>query len=162
MTAMTSPRPLTGRMVLIALLVFWAVVGAVNAIFIFFALETWPGLSQQDAYKAGVGYNRVLDEARVQAAMGWRSGVDLGLDGKLTVRIADMSGTPLSGLSVTVNLKRPASAGEDVSVELTREADGAYRARVAPPLAGAWSVEIAAVHADSRRYRLTHEIRVKP
>lgn len=162
MTVMSSPRPLTGRTVLIALLSFWAVVAAVNGVFIFFALETWPGLSQPDAYKAGVDYNRVLDEARTQSALGWRSGVDLDVDGKLTVRIAESNGTPLSGLVVSATLIRPAGGGQDERADLIRATDGSYRAQLAPRMAGAWSVELLAVHADGRKYRMIHEILVRP
>lgn len=162
MTALSSSRPLTGRTVLIWLVVFFGLIAAVNGIFIFFALESWPGLSQQDPYKAGIDYNRVLDDARTQKALGWRSGVDLGSDGNLTVRIANAAGVPVSGLVVSATLKRPASAERDEAVNLARESDGTYRARVALPLAGAWSVEVSAIHADGRRYRMVHEILVRP
>lgn len=162
MTALISPRPLTGRTVLIGLIAFFGLIATVNGIFIFFALESWPGLSQQDPYKVGIDYNRVLDEARTQKALGWRSGVDLGSDGGLTVRIANAAGSPIADLVVTATLKRPASAERDEAVSLAREPDGAYRARVALPLAGAWLVEVSAIHADGRRYRMVHEILVRP
>ncbi len=42
---MTAPRPITGRAVLFGLLAFFGVVFAVNGALIFFALDSWSGLT---------------------------------------------------------------------------------------------------------------------
>jgi len=44
-----NPPRWTGRRVLIALLLFFGVVAAVNAAMIWIALQSWPGLSARDA-----------------------------------------------------------------------------------------------------------------
>ena len=49
------PRELTGRMVLIWLVAFFAVVAAVNAIMIDAAISTFAGLESDSPYQAGLG-----------------------------------------------------------------------------------------------------------
>ena len=47
---MPTERRITGRMVLVGLLTFFGVVFAVNGVFVYFALDSWPGLTTEAAY----------------------------------------------------------------------------------------------------------------
>ncbi|MBT3306984.1 MAG: nitrogen fixation protein FixH, partial [Alphaproteobacteria bacterium] len=58
---MMGGQSITGRMVLIWLLAFFGTIFAVNAVLVFFALSSWPGLTTDKAYEEGIAYNRTLD-----------------------------------------------------------------------------------------------------
>ena len=58
-----------------AFVAFFGVVLLANGTMIGLAFATWTGLETEGAYQKGLAYNRVLDRARAQAALGWR--VDL-------------------------------------------------------------------------------------
>lgn len=54
----------TGRLVLTALLGFFAVCMAVNAFFVYMAVTTNRGVVDENAYQTGLHYNDLLEEAR--------------------------------------------------------------------------------------------------
>ena len=74
---MRAPRHITGRSVLFGMLAFFGVVFAVNGALIYFAVESWSGLSTERPFEAGRDHDRTLAQAEVQAALGWRSAVVL-------------------------------------------------------------------------------------
>ena len=49
-----------------------------NGAMIWLAFATWTGLETEGAYQKGLAYNRTLEEAEAQAALGWQ--VDLELE----------------------------------------------------------------------------------
>ena len=57
-------RELTGRMVLIWLVGFFAVVGAVNAVMIGAAISTFAGLEHDSPYQAGLAFDQEIAAAR--------------------------------------------------------------------------------------------------
>lgn len=153
------PRKITGRMVLVGFIVFFGVIAAVNGVFMYFALSTWPGLTTQDAYKQGVAYNQTLDAAAEQKALGWRSA--LALDGgKLRVLLTDRDGAPLSGASVEVALSRPLGEETAAMLKLNETTPGTYVAAFVAPLPGRWKAELA-VQQTEDVYRMRHEVMVK-
>jgi nitrogen fixation protein FixH len=154
---MNGARTITGRHVLIAFLGFFFVVFAVNGVFVFFALKSWPGLATTDAYRKGVEYNQTLRAADRQAALGWRAVVVYGDDGVLSARFRDRTGAALSGLTVEAAISRPAIAARDRRITLAAAAPGVYRAPLALPLEGRWQVAIEARRGDDR-FRITQEI----
>ena len=93
---------ITGRMVFFGLVAFFGLIAAVNGVFMFYALDTFPGLTTEDSYKKGIVYNRTLDDAEAQRRLGWNSSVGLGADGMLTVTMTDKIGAPLSGALVPI------------------------------------------------------------
>ena len=78
MKLMAAERPWTGRTVLTALLITFGIVFAVNGVFVYFAVSTWPGLSQSDAYEKGLRYNEVIRAALAQPEAQRRYG-ELGM-----------------------------------------------------------------------------------
>lgn len=65
-------RPWTGRRVLIALLLFFGVVAAVNAAMVWAALESWPGRSLSEAPREMPQSDALaLRGARGPGAMRW-------------------------------------------------------------------------------------------
>lgn len=89
--ALRPAKPLSGRSVLFALLGFFAVVVAVNGVFIVYALRTHPGLSDANAYQAGLAYNRVLADVEAQRQLGWHVALDdeTAAAGRFALRLSD-------------------------------------------------------------------------
>jgi nitrogen fixation protein FixH len=129
---------------------FFVVLIAVNGVMVTFALDTWPGMESANAYEDGLAYNKTLDEARRQEAMGWHYGFAFSqpgaLDAHIEVSLRDRDGTALSQAMVTARLVRPTSEGHDFEVELPGDGSGRFAADVALPLPGLWEVRVAAAH----------------
>ena len=73
-----APRRITGWTVFYGMVAFFGVIIAVNLTFVYFALDSWPGLTTQHAYEEGIAYNKTLEQAAAQNEMGWTSRVALG------------------------------------------------------------------------------------
>lgn len=156
-------KPITGRRVLIWLLLFFGTIVAVNGAFVYFALDTWPGLSTRRAYEEGLAYNKTLDAARAQHALGWKSVI--GVEGAesggraLTVRMADRDGAPVVGLAMTVELRRPVREDQDRMLVLVESEAGVYRARFeATP--GRWQAVVKAIDPGGTTYRMIHDLTI--
>jgi nitrogen fixation protein FixH len=82
-----------------------AVVVVVNGVLIFQALTTFTGVTVGQSYDRGRTYNRVLDEAARQDALGWslRASVE---GGQITVTARDRADAPIAGL-LEAHLLRP-------------------------------------------------------
>jgi nitrogen fixation protein FixH len=163
---MRAPRPITGRAVLYGLLAFFGVVFAVNGALIYFAVGSWSGLSTERPFEAGRDHDRTLAQAEAQAALGWRSAVDLvpGTAGGQAVEVTlnGRNGAPLGGLEVELALRRPARGDLDQRLSLNETAAGRYRGTVVLPLPGRWYADIRVRDADGARYRMEHEITAQP
>ncbi len=160
---MSAPRPITGRIVLFGLLAFFGVVFAVNGTLIFFAIDTWSGLTTEQPFEAGRDHDRILAQAKAQAARGWRSRVALAPKSQtIEVTFTGPDGAPLRGLEVVLALRRPARADLDQRLNLRETTAGRYRGKIALPLPGRWYAEIRARDAAGTRYRMEHEIMAEP
>ncbi len=134
---------LRGSHVLAMLLGAFAVVLAVNVIFITCALSTWSGLSVEQPYDRGIRYNQVLKIDRAELALGWS--VHGSYNGqRIGATITDHTGAPVDGATVTARLERPTNEGVDQELTLTPISDGHYEGFAAVPLAGQWDLRIAA------------------
>lgn len=155
-------RRITGRHVLFAMLAFFGVVIATNAVFVVLALDTWTGLSTDDAYRRGLDYNTVLRAAEDQRALGWTGEVsfDPADDGRgtLAARFTDRNGDVLDHLAVRAEVRRPTHEGHDREVVLERSGPGRYRAELALPLRGQWDVRLHAEGRDGTRFVIEDRI----
>ena len=81
------------------------VVVLVNGVLIFQALTTFTGVTVGQSYDRGRTYNRVLDEAARQDALGWnlRASVD---SGQVTITARDRGDAPIAGV-LEAHLLRP-------------------------------------------------------
>lgn len=158
-----AAKPLRGRTVLLALIGFFAVVAAVNAVFIVLALRTHPGVSDENAYQDGLAYNRVIEEAEAQRALGWQ--VALTLDpaagGPLTLTLADRDGAPLAVKAVTAQLRRPGLETADRTLVFAEAGTGLWRAVPGDLLPGNWDVSLDIVRFDGAPYRADWRLWVK-
>ena len=162
----SAQRPVTGRSVFFILLGFFGAVMAVNAVFVYSALNSWSGLSTQNAYSEGLAYNKQLSAADTQNAMSWQVATTFKpLDGKqatLAVTFRDRRGIGVNGLAVGGTLTRPTQLGLDQDIVLTPVSDGVYRANVELPLFGVWNLAVVARRNGAVLYRLEQRLWLEP
>jgi len=151
----TSPRPLTGRMVLISLVSFFAVVIGVNLLMMKFAVDTLSGTEVDSAYRASLAYENEIAAARVQDTRNWKvdAHVERGPDGDTTLRVEarDAAGTPLTGLKFSGRLERPTDKRVDRPFALAEAGIGIYRGKAPDVLPGQWDLVL---EGDARGERM--------
>ncbi|HET6184305.1 MAG TPA: FixH family protein [Acetobacteraceae bacterium] len=111
------PLGLTGAM----LLVF-----AVNGVMVYDALRSFPGTAGEDGFDLSNSYNRVLDAAARQQALGWQ--VTARLDGAHRPRLVavDRSGAPLGAVAVQAAAERPVGPPEHTELHFTGRGAGRF------------------------------------
>jgi nitrogen fixation protein FixH len=155
---------ITGRTVLFGMLAFFGVIFAVNGVFLYAALDTFPGLTSGKAYVEGLEYNRTLADGERQAALGWKTetGISTTSAGdEVRVRIFDGDGQLVPYLNVTAEIVRPATASGARKVGLIASMDG-HVATVETLAPGRWLVRIVAERDGAQVYRVDDEIYIKP
>jgi len=157
---MTTSKPLTGRTVLFSMIGFFAVIFAVNGVFAYLALSSFPGLSTEGAYQKGLAYNQTLADAEKQTSIGWDSNVSLSAKGQVFVQITDPQDTGVSGMSVTAQLMRPARSGLDQNITLAEGKPGQYIGMASPLLAGRWHLQITATQENQAVFYKVHTLMI--
>lgn len=139
-------KPWTGRTALWLFLAFFGVVFAANGVFLYLASASWTGLTTEDAYRKGIAYNRTIERAAAQRALGWQTAVSLeaaeGGARRLALTLRDRADAPIDGRTVKATLRRPGVAGGDIETALGWTAAGYYAADLILPYAGRWDVRI--------------------
>jgi nitrogen fixation protein FixH len=157
MTAM-EPR-LTGKHILLILLGFFAVIGAVNAAFIYFAVSSRPGEERGASYEVGLRYNNILSEERTQSALQWRHQTQIQKGERLRVAINTSAGAPVAGLAVTGNFGRPASDNADRSLAFKEVDAGVYEAALGQIAPGSWVMSFTAEKARPGSETATYQVK---
>lgn len=133
-----------------AIVAAFALVFAVNGGLVYFAFASWPGLTTYHAYDEGLVYNRVIDEERKEARLGWTLAIAFvpdargGLQGRLVVDASRKDGTALEGLAIKGEIVRPLGEVAVIPLVLEHAAGGRYAAAVALPQPGQWDVYLTA------------------
>ncbi len=139
----------------------FAVVAAVNGVMIAFALETFSGVTTEQAYEEGLAYNKTLAAAHAQEKLGWKLAIDLDArsrnDARLAVSLSDRTGAPLTGAEIIARFVRPTSAGFDKETRLSETGFGRYEVQPSLALAGQWDVVVTASH-DGASYQETKRV----
>ena len=156
----TAPRQETaagfrvrGIHALIGILAFFGVVFAANGVMVYQAIVTFSGLETADSYKRGRDYNREIEAARAQAALGWS--LALSADGNpghvaLDVRVLNdtagaaetVESADMQGIAARALIRRPARADLDETLMLEARGDGRFTGVAAMALPGCWHVRI--------------------
>lgn len=151
-----SPRPLTGGMVLAALIVFFGVIIGVNVIMMKLAIQTLPGTEVDSAYSASLAYEDEIAAARRQSERNWQvdAHVQRGADGGATLQVQarDSAGKPISGLTFQGRLQRPTDKGADQEVELVEVGSGIYRGNAPLIASGQWDLVLEGDAAGQRMF----------
>lgn len=149
MTAAASPPPandskwrITGWHVLVGMVLFFGLIIAVDTLFIVKAYRSFSGEVASNPYEAGLAFNRTLAVRRREAALGWTAAVETPAPGIVTLRIKDKAGQPLSTLSLTGVLERPATEAGRQVLNFRPTGDGGYQAEA--KLDGAWDLRATA------------------
>ncbi len=151
---------LTGRRVFLLLLGFFLLIFAVNGAFLYLALSSHPGTTARDAYREGLEYNRLLERAERQRALGWRARI-LEESGTVRLRLLDAAGAAVTGLAGTVHAGRPATDSEDRILPAMETAPGVYRVEGPPFAPGRWTIVFEMRTGDGRRFRAENDITVR-
>jgi len=159
MTAADQPAGyrVKGWHVLAGVVGFFSVVVAVDAAFMVQAIRTYPGEVSVTPYEDGLAYNKKIARLEAQAQLGWTAAAEAA-PGAVVVTFRDKAGAPVSGLSVTGGLQRPATETGRRALAFREEAAGRY---VAPAIGvrGAWDLtavaRAGAGHSFEAERRLT-------
>ncbi|WP_169738481.1 FixH family protein [Afifella pfennigii] len=153
----SSDNPFTGWHAFAVVTAFFGTIIVVNLAMAGFAVGTFPGLVVKNSYVASQQYNDWLAESRAQEERGWQAKFD-ARDGVVKVRLADRSGSPITGVDVSALIARASTAQEDRRVQLSF-VEGIYQAPgVLDP--GRWIVEITARSGEELVFRTTRPVMV--
>ena len=155
-TSSVSPKPLTGRLVLIMLLGFFGVVFGVNFTMMDLAISTLPGTEVDSAYTASLGYEKEIAAAHDQTARNWQVEAHIERDGSggatLQVDARDGSGRPMTGLKFQGTLERPTDKRADLAVSLAEVGIGIYRGSAPAVAPGQWDLVLEGDAAGQRMF----------
>ena len=155
-TSSVSPKPLTGRLVLIMLLGFFGVVFGVNFTMMRLAIATLPGTEVDSAYSASLGYEKEIAAAHDQTARKWKVEAHIERDGSggaiLQVDARDDSGRPMTGLKFQGTLERPTDKRADLAVSLAEVGIGIYRGSAPAVAPGQWDLVLEGDSAGQRMF----------
>ncbi len=158
---------LTGRHVLVIMILSFGVIMGVNGLFIYEALSTFDGIEADDAYQRGRAYNKDLAAMDAQKALGWKAELSepaSSSDGvtHLAARFTDRQGAPLSGLKVNATFFRPVMVGVDQTELLRETAPGRYEGDFKLRYDGNWLIRLAALGPKNEKFAQETRAFIKP
>ncbi len=159
MTSKTEQSQLKGWHVLIWLTGFFGLMFAVNGVFLYQAITSFPGEDTPKSYLQGLEYNRILNERAAQAELGWTAQVGV-LNEELVLRLVDRDGNPVSYRPVELELSRLATTAADTTLTLDAVAPGEYRTDVSGLISGRWNADIKVFDfsGDRVEFEMTKQI----
>ncbi|MGQ3673821.1 FixH family protein [Xanthobacter sp. TB0136] len=160
-SAPRAPRQITGRMVLIAICLFFLVIFTVNFIMARFAITTFAGVETESSYKAGLQFSQEYAAAERQNDQHWTVDVEMinpgGTARKLDVTVLDAEGVPLTGLVALGRFAHPTDRRKDVELDMEPLGNGHYQVSTdAAP--GQWVLVIDFMKGDERVFRSRNRI----
>lgn len=146
--------PFTGRHITAILVAFFAVVIAVNIYMARAAIGTFGGVVVENSYVASQNYNKWLNEAAREKALGWSAKVSRDRTGRVVVT---MTGAPASGLTLTAVARHPLGQLADQDLTFQRQLDGSFVAVQSLPNER-WKLRLEA-KAGTQRWREEQDFR---
>ncbi|MEO0608313.1 MAG: FixH family protein [Pseudomonadota bacterium] len=145
-----TDKPLKGWHVLLIMLSFFGIMFAVNGVFLYHAIVSFPGEDVKKSYVQGLTYNDTLATRAMQAELGWSA--ELGLqDEGLLFRLQDATGAPLSNYAVIGEVRRNATRDADQAVIFQSLGAGEYRVEDVNLDVGQWTLRISVFDADGEQ-----------
>ena len=157
-------KKFTGKHFLISILSFFGVIIGMNIAFVYFATNTWTGLSKENAYVDGLNYNQTIEAAKIQEELNWQSSLELvsqGAQKMISFTLQDQNNLNLSGFDVTVKIGRPTLQGYDQTLVLAESSRGQYEAVIDLPLKGQWHASLSATSPNGTPFQLEKRFFVK-
>ena len=143
----TSEKKLKGWHVLLIMLGFFGVIFAVNGVFLYHAVTSFPGEDVKKSYVQGINYNQTLAARAAQAELGWRAEAGLQ-DDTVIFRLSDADAQPLSNYTVIGELRRLATQEADQVLAFRAAPGGEYIAPSGTLEAGQWRLRISVLGRD--------------
>jgi len=144
---------------------FFAVMFVANGTMVYYAVTTFTGVETNNAYRRGLQYNKKIEAAAKQRALGWTAALEVEqrppLAARITLNLTDRDTRALSGADIDVTFVRPTHEGSDFSATLSAVGAGRYRMDARFPLPGQWDVRLDIVHPDGT-YAMKERIFVRP
>ena len=159
-------RRFTGWHFLISIVGFFAVVISANMIMAYFAIDTFPGLETEDAYRKGRDYNDILAAAQRQEALGWQESISLEKTGSGTgaahhLKLVLAGAEDESGLKVQLLLKRPATDADDQLLALVETTAGTFEAVTSELMQGRWKASLLVEKQGQQLFHKNMEFMVR-
>lgn len=142
----------------------WVFVGGmllvvvVNLVLVWFALSTFTGVTVGHAYDRGRTYNRVIEAAERQEALGWQAALSLDA-GRLAVRVTDRNGDPVDG-AVAGRLERPLD-GSVLPLEFVALGRGQFAAFAVGAQPGQWDSRLVFIASSGDRLEVRQRMIVR-
>lgn len=129
---------------------FFAVTVALDAMFVVWAVQSFPGEQVKNSYVLGLDYNREVERREAQKEMGWAAEVGLSDEGSrmLVVRMKDRTSAPVGGLRLAANVHVAGKSADGV-VSLVERSPGEYVAPVDVAKGARLEVAVSASRAES-------------
>ncbi len=148
---MKKPFRITGYHVLTGMVLFFAIIIAVNMVFISYAVKTFPGEQEKKSYLQGLNYNDRLKSRELQAAKGWVVNIEKagrigpGTHAIVELSFKDKSQNPINGLEIIAELSRPVDNDDDQALNFAALGNGHYQANIENAAAGVWLLRAHAI-----------------
>jgi len=145
--------PRNGRFILLCFLSFFFIVGAVDAFFVYMALDTNTGLVTENPYEKGLAYNKLLDKAKSQPPVKDEASYENGV---FQWKISRGQNDPILHADITIKFIRPVKDGYDFEIKLQEKNNGTYEEKVDFPLPGLWTAKMSATW-NNQTYQKSYE-----
>lgn len=143
------------RKVLVFVLVFFIVIGLIDAFFIIISRNSYPGTVTDNPYQKGLAYNDVLNKSALQELNKYRieTGSTRLPDGKLKYLITlRKAGAYVSDAEVMLNIVRPLGEYKDFQIMLNNSGNGLYSSEISFPKEGQWEIRVSILHNGNSIY----------
>lgn len=134
-------KPLKGWHVLLIMLGFFGVMFAVNGVFLYHAITSFPGEDVKKSYVQGLNYNSTLAARAAQSELGWTAQAGLSHE-QLIFRLTDAGGAAVTGQLVIGELRRRATQDQDRQLIFRASPGGDYTVGADGLGAGQWQLQI--------------------
>ncbi|QRM27317.1 FixH family protein [Microvirga sp. VF16] len=138
-----SPRPITGRTVLLYFVSFFGVIFAMNFYMVRVAISSFSGVETESAYKAGLSFKNDVAAAHAQDARHWSvdAALQRGDAAGLIITARDSQGQVLVGLIPEIRLAHPTDKRRDMPLEFVELTPGRFKS-LTPMPEGQWDLVI--------------------
>lgn len=132
---------------------------AVNFYFIYVAMNSFPGAAGADGFDLSNRYDRVLQTAAEQTALGWHVQAETDAARRPVLHLLDRAGQTLANVTVQAHAVRPLGPEEPINLEFNPAGAGIWQSNTTL-FSGQWDLFLT-VHAGSRQYSTTQRLVVR-